>query len=294
MIAFREKLIHLHHCRGLSGKSMIKLLQHDAKLKHLYDLSSLDLRSITQISLQQATHLLHDLHSISIESLLQSYKNMNIQLMTIFDDAYPLLLKETYEPPFVLFLKGNVSLLQKSAFAVVGARAASSYAHKVVRLLIPALIEKEIVIVSGLAKGVDTMAHLAAMESGGHTIAVLGSGFLHPYPKENKYLLDKIASEHLVLTEYPPFIRPQKWHFPMRNRIISGLTNGTLIVQAKRRSGSFITAEYALQTGREVFAVPGNIDDPLSEGTNLLIQQGAKLVQNGKDILEEIHFTSNK
>lgn len=287
MKAFRKKLIHLHHCRGLRGKGMIKLLQHDAKLKRLYELSSQDLRSISQISLQQATLLLHDLRNISIEPLLQSYEKMNIQIMTIFDDAYPLLLKETYEPPLVLFLKGNASLLQKSAIAVVGARAASSYAHKAVHLLIPTLVEKGLVIVSGLAKGVDTMAHLEAMESGGHTIAVLGSGFWHPYPKENEYLLDKIANEHLVLTEYPPFIRPQKWHFPMRNRIISGLTNGTLIVQAKRRSGSFITAEYALQTGREVFAVPGNITDPLSEGTNLLIQQGAKLVQNGKDILEE-------
>lgn len=144
------------------------------------------------------------------------------------------------------------------------------------------------VIFSGLAKGVDTYAHESAIKHGGRTVAVIAGGFEHIYPKENKKLAWKLMSEQLIISEYPPGTRAEKWYFPLRNRIISGLSKGTLVIEAKSRSGSFITAEFALNEGREVFAVPGSILSPAFAGTNNLIQMGAKLVKEPKDIIEEI------
>ena len=209
-------------------------------------------------------------------------------MITILDREYPPLLKEIHDPPAVLFAMGNLSLLQKPALAIVGARDADEYALRALDRILPALINGEIVIISGLAKGTDTMAHSRAIAHGGDTIAVIGGGFFHIYPSENKRLAERIAREHLLLSEYPPVRRPEKWHFPMRNRIISGLSWGTLVVQAKERSGSLITADFALEEGREVFAFPGPVDSVLSEGTNRLIQQGAKLVANSTDIMDEM------
>ena len=178
--------------------------------------------------------------------------------------------------------------LKREAIAIVGARGADGYSQAALNLLLPPLITNDIVIVSGLAKGADTMAHKRTIEFGGKTIAVLGGGFFHLYPSENRGLAEKIKHEHLLISEYPPIWKPEKWHFPMRNRIISGLAKGTVVIQAKKRSGSLITADFALDASREVFALPGQIDNPLSEGTNHLIQQGAKLISSGQDILEEL------
>lgn len=232
----------------------------------------------------------NEFERVDIEKLLSLYTSQQIQIITIKDSQYPTLLKEIYDPPLALFMIGDLSLLQKDVLAIVGARKADHYAVKTVNLLLPSIIDKGIVIISGLAKGVDTIAHKQTIRLGGKTIAVLGSGFFHLYPAENRQLAKQIKQDHLLISEYPPMWRPQQWYFPMRNRIISGLAKGTVVVQAKRRSGSLITADYALNEGREVFAVPGSIDNPLSEGTNDLIQQGAKLVRSGNDILDELYL----
>lgn len=230
-----------------------------------------------------------EFNQIQINNLEQLYKSHGIGYLTYFDAEYPDLLREIYNPPLILFYKGNIKLLTQKALAIVGARDANYYGRQVLNKIIPPLIEKEMVIVSGLAKGIDTFAHMATIENRGQTIAVLGGGFFHIYPKENDSLAKEIALRHLLLSEYPPIERPAKWKFPMRNRIISGLTQGTLVVQAKERSGSLITADFALEQGREVFAIPGNITDVLSGGTNDLIQQGAKLVMNANHIIEELN-----
>lgn len=294
MNEFKQKLVLLHHCRGVSWKTIYKLLKTDPELRSLYEL---DYDSTFSHSLQTShansiTSTVRDLHSITIHEQIRQYAMNNIQIITFFDKEYPEELKETFEPPWVLYAKGNLALLEKKRkLAIVGSRQASEYGKNALARLVPELVNNDFVIVSGLAKGIDALAHEATLNSGGNTIAVIAGGLFHLYPQETIRLAKRIMEEQLILSEYPPNTRPTRWQFPMRNRIISGLSLGTLIVEAKRRSGSLITANYAVQEGREVFAIPGNIFSPFSVGTNELIQQGAKLVMGIDDILEEIHLT---
>ena len=208
---------------------------------------------------------------------------------SILDDCYPWDLSEIYDAPVLLFYKGNLDLLKFPKVAVVGSRACSKQGAKSVEKVIHSL-ENELVIVSGLAKGIDTAAHMAALQNGGKTIAVIGTGLDVFYPKANKRLQDYIGNEHLVLSEYGPAEQPLKFHFPARNRIIAGLCRGVIVAEAKMRSGSLITCERAMEEGRDVFAIPGSILDGLSDGCHHLIQEGAKLVTSGQDVLAEFEF----
>ena len=208
---------------------------------------------------------------------------------SILDDCYPWDLSEIYDAPVLLFYKGNLDLLKFPKVAVVGSRACSKQGAKSVEKIIQGL-ENELVIVSGLAKGIDTAAHMAALQNGGKTIAVIGTGLDVFYPKANKRLQDYIGDDHLVLSEYGPGEQPLKFHFPARNRIIAGLCRGVIVAEAKMRSGSLITCERAMEEGRDVFAIPGSILDGLSDGCHHLIQEGAKLVTSGQDVLAEFEF----
>ncbi|HHA8218734.1 TPA: DNA-processing protein DprA [Streptococcus pneumoniae] len=204
---------------------------------------------------------------------------------SILDDCYPWDLSEIYDAPVLLFYKGNLDLLKFPKVAVVGSRACSKQGAKSVEKVIQGL-ENELVIVSGLAKGIDT----AALQNGGKTIAVIGTGLDVFYPKANKRLQDYIGNDHLALSEYGPGEQPLKFHFPARNRIIAGLCRGVIVAEAKMRSGSLITCERAMEEGRDVFAIPGSILDGLSDGCHHLIQEGAKLVTSGQDVLAEFEF----
>lgn len=208
---------------------------------------------------------------------------------SILDDCYPWDLSEIYDAPVLLFYKGNLELLKFPKVAVVGSRACSKQGAKSVEKVIQGL-DNELVIVSGLAKGIDTAAHMVALQNGGKTIAVIGTGLDVFYPKANKRLQDYIGNDHLVLSEYGPGEQPLKFHFPARNRIIAGLCRGVIVAEAKIRSGSLITCERAMEEGRDVFAIPGSILDGLSDGCHHLIQEGAKLVTSGKDVLAEFEF----
>ena len=208
---------------------------------------------------------------------------------SILDDCYPWDLSEIYDAPVLLFYKGNLDLLKFPKVAVVGSRACSKHGSKSVEKVIHSL-ENELVIVSGLAKGIDTAAHMAALQNGGKTIAVIGTGLDVFYPKANKRLQDYIGNDHLVISEYGPGEQPLKFHFPARNRIIAGLCRGVIVAEAKMRSGSLITCERAMEEGRDVFAIPGSILDGLSDGCHHLIQEGAKLVTSGQDVLVEFEF----
>lgn len=286
MDEFRQRLIRLHHCRGIGWKSIYQILKNDPLLTTLFNGNTL---SFLPTSTQKT--LLSDLHSPVIEERINHYHSSNIHTITYFDDDYPALLKEIYDPPWVLYGKGNIDLLKKSQkLAIVGSRQPTDYGEKAIKAILPKLVEKEFVICSGLAAGIDTIAHESAIKLGGSTIAVIAGGLFHIYPKQNRSLALEMMRNHLVLSEYPPDTKPFKWHFPMRNRIISGMSRGTLIVEAKKNSGSLITANYAVQEGREVFALPGNIFSLNSVGTNELIQQGAKLVQTAEDILSEFLY----
>jgi len=209
-------------------------------------------------------------------------------VITIDDAHYPTLLREIADPPLALHFRGDVALLAHPSIAIVGSRRASPYAINVAQQLSAQLASCGLAIVSGLARGIDAAAHIAALDAGGKTIAVLGTGIDVVYPPSNRKLFARIAEEGLIVTEFAPGTPPRRENFPIRNRVISGLTSGTLIVEATGRSGSLITARMAAEQGREVFAVPGSIFSAGSEGTHRLIQYGAKLVHDANDVLDEL------
>jgi DNA processing protein len=209
--------------------------------------------------------------------------------ITLLDDDYPTLLRNIIDPPLVLHFRGDRSLLSRPGLAMVGSRRASTYAINVAELLARQLAPTGLVIISGLALGIDCASHTAALDAGGHTIAVLGTGIDIVYPRANRRLFQRIAEQGLIVTEFPPHTPPRPENFPIRNRVISGLAHGTVIVEATSRSGSLITARTAAEQGRDVFAVPGSIFSPGSEGTHRLVQYGAKLVHDAQDVLDELH-----
>ena len=208
--------------------------------------------------------------------------------VAIIDPEYPPLLREIVDPPFALFHRGDLSLLQQPMVAMVGSRRASSYGMNAAAHLAQQLVSAGVVIVSGLARGIDAASHQAALDASGKTIAVLGTGLDLVYPRSHGRLARDIAGQGLIITEFPPGTPPLAMNFPIRNRVISGISLGTVIVEATSRSGSLITARTAAEQGREVFAVPGSIFAAGTEGTHRLIQYGAKLVHDADDILQEL------
>ncbi|MEK0089519.1 DNA-processing protein DprA [Tetragenococcus halophilus] len=210
------------------------------------------------------------------------------QYVTWLSSDYPAELLELPYPPLVIFYRGNLDLLDYPRLAFVGARQASKYSTQVISKLLPTIVKRQFVIVSGLAKGVDRMSHEMTIRSGGLTIGVVGCGLDICYPREVSALFGEMKKNHLVLSEYPQGTPIQKNHFPMRNRIIAGLSKATCVIEAKERSGSLITAQLALDYGKEVFAIPGEILTGQSDGCHRLIQDGAKCVVSVQDILEEL------
>ncbi|MBM7647144.1 DNA processing protein [Bacillus ectoiniformans] len=284
-----QKIIHLQLCDGIGWKSIYYLLKKEADLKNLYSYSPAYLSNTLSISSSNATKVLHQLFQIDIHSMLKSLENNRISFIPIDHPIYPELLLTLPQPPWGLYAMGDLKLLENNRkLAIVGARKADDYGRTSLQTIMPDLVKNDCVIVSGLAKGIDTIAHSETIRLGGKTIAVIAGGFSHIYPKENIPLVKEIIKNHLLLSEYPPTVRPARWQFPARNRLISGLSLGTVVVQADERSGSLITAYCALDQGRDVFAVPGPIDDPLSKGTNTLISEGAKIVRTSEDILSEL------
>jgi DNA processing protein len=221
------------------------------------------------------------------KSLLQRLHSGGAIALCLEDPDYPSLLKEISDPPHVLYAQGNIELLNSFSVAMVGSRAATAYGKRAAFTLARDLVKAGATVVSGLAMGVDSEAHRGALSELGATIGVLGCGLDVTYPRQNANLYEEIRKKGLLLTEYPLGTRPDAFRFPARNRIIAGLSRGVVVVEAAKKSGSLITAEMALEEGREVFAVPGQIDSFKSSGAHWLLQQGAKLVQSADDILVE-------
>lgn len=210
-------------------------------------------------------------------------------ILTILDEMYPKLLREIYCPPTVLFYNGNLSLLShQRTIAIVGARMMTSYGEQAIKCLIPGVVANQLTTVSGLAKGVDALVHEATLANAGSTIAVIGNGLDITYPKQNSQLQNQIQKEGLILSEYPRGARPLRHHFVERNRIIAGLTTATCVVEARKNSGSLITASLALTENRNVLAIPGSIFSGNSQGTNQLIAAGARPLIELDDVLEEV------
>lgn len=204
--------------------------------------------------------------------------------ITLLDDNYPQRLKNIYKPPFVLFYKGDINLINSlKTIGVVGSRENSEYGKKATQKIVKELVENDYVIVSGLAKGIDAIAHRECLDNKGKTIAVVGNGLDKVYPLENKQLQEEIINKGLILSEYPNFIEATKENFPKRNRIVAGLSDSILVTEAKNKSGAMITVNRALEMGKDIFCVPDLINN--DSGCNTLIKEGAKLVENINDIL---------
>ncbi|MFJ8243989.1 DNA-processing protein DprA [Peribacillus asahii] len=284
----KDKLIHLHHCRGAGWKTIQAIVQVDPLLSSLFTKSYAEWKDIVPLPSNKLQMFFRDLHSLSIMEKLRRYEECHIQCLTMFDEEYPYLLQQIFDPPWVLYMIGRKELLkEQNTLAIVGTRTPTTYGLGALKTILPKLVEKNFTIISGVAAGIDAAAHMVTLNEGGKTIGVLGGGLMHIYPKRNVQLAETMMKQGLLLSEIPPMRRAEPWMFPVRNRIISGLSRGVLVIEARKRSGTLITAQAALEQGRDVYALPGNILSPQSTGTNQLIQDGAKLVLAASDIEEE-------
>lgn len=281
----RTRLLHLHYVK-IGRRLTLRLLKKDPSLSFIYsDIGRL--QAFYSISYKYASSIHKRLHKtyrceIFRRTILQN------ETLTILDSNYPKILSEINDPPLVLYVSGDIDILnEKRLLSVIGSRQPTNQAWRKVNYIVPPLVKDNWVIVSGMARGIDSFAHEITLKSSGQTIAILGGGFNHIYPRENQSLFQKISATGLVLSEYTPQTEPRRYHFPERNRIISGLSFGTLVIEAKQRSGTMITVDQALDQGREIYAIPGTPFEELTKGCNTLIQDGAKLVQHPTDISDD-------
>ena len=279
-----ELLYKLIYCEGLGIVGKWRLLHFAMK----FDYTDFNIDEVIKITNTSGNKgVLKESWQTLTTEWLQEKRNTQ-KSISFFSERYPESLKNIPQPPLALFYEGNIDFLEYPSIAMVGARLATPYASQVLYQLIPKLVLEKLVIVSGLAKGVDRLSHELAILAGGKTIGVIGCGLDRCYPKEVSNLFQEMKQKQLVLSEYPLGTPIKKHHFPMRNRIIAGLTQGTCVIEAKERSGSLITAQLALDNGKEVFAIPGEILSGQSSGCHRLIQDGAKCVYRMEDILEEL------
>jgi DNA processing protein len=252
-----------------------------------------DRASLKQVGLDRRAieNLIRTRAQLDLDAEVAEIEQHGLTFLTWEDEDYPTLLREIYAPPPVIYVRGELHPEDEWAVAVVGTRRATSYGKQVTRMLSQDLARNGVTVVSGLARGIDAQAHQAALDAGGRTIAVMACGLDRVYPPEHRNLARAIAENGALVSDYPLGTRPEARNFPPRNRIISGLSLGTVVVEAGRRSGALITVEFAIEQGREVFAVPGNIVSRSSMGCNRLIHDGAKMVLGIEDILEELNLT---
>lgn len=296
----REAILHLSLISGVGGStvgSLLKLDHFDFGPNGLYELSLKDLTRKFGLSERVASLCFDGLKNKNLleNELALINKEKDVKWLTLIDSEYPPLLKEIHSPPPVIYIKGKPSEFNSQSLAIVGSRQGGTYAKKVLEKLIPDIVTSGLDIVSGGALGVDSIAHEITLSNAGITHVILGSGLLNPYPLTNKKLFEEvISSGGSVISCFPMKTSPEKWNFPARNRIIAGLSSGCLVVSAPSKSGALITSKYALEEGRQVFAVPGDIFDELNAGCNQLISQGAKAVSKSNDIFEEIGIVPGK
>lgn len=285
----KKSTIFLNLLKSLSPKKIESIISSLSDTEDIFDLSQNALSRIPLIEKKDTETIIDVKNSGVLEKELQCIENEKIAVIDIFDNDYPKLLKEIAHPPLVLYVKGDVKILNEYIFAIVGSRIPTVYGIVSAKEFAMKLASLGLIIASGLARGIDSAAHKGALERG-KTIAVLGSGLANIYPRENLKLAEAIEKNGAVVSEFPLHENPHKENFPRRNRIVSGLAHGVLVVEAAEKSGALITAHCALEQNREVFALPGKIDSPVSRGAHLLIKEGAKLVDSVSDIVEELNI----
>lgn len=267
------------------GKS---LLERFKTPKAILEASLEGIAEVENVGREVAKNIVEGRRRIDLDRQIKLIEKNNIALIPLDSEFYPISLKSIFDPPLVLFIKGEILLQDYFSIAIVGTRLASFYGRTMSEKLTRDLVEKGFTIISGGARGIDTFSHQAALKAKGRTLAVLGSGLDIVYPPENKELFEEIAEKGALISEFPLSTRPDKGNFPMRNRIISGLSLGVVVIEAPHKSGALITVTHANEQGREVFSVPGHADSFVSRGTNQLLREGAKLVENVDDIIEEL------
>lgn len=274
--------------KGLGSKKKQLLIEVFKKPEIIYKSNRRDLLKVKGIGEETIKSILNEKVRKDLKRHIEYITNNNIEIITIEDEQYPNKLKEIYDPPMILYARGNIDILNKESIAIVGCRDISNYGISATKYFSFNLARKNINIISGLAKGVDSFAHIGAICAKGKTIAVVGNGLDSIYPRENLDIAKKILETGgTILSEYPLGTKPEKKNFPARNRIISGLSTSIIVVEAKERSGTLITVDFALEQGRNVYVVPGNIDSINSVGTNELLKQGAKPITSYLDLKED-------
>jgi len=278
---------------SIGAKKAMELLKHFGDPENLWHASKNDLIKFKNLKPVQINQILSSNYRDEAEKHLENMHKHGIYLVRWKDSCYPEMLKNIYDPPIVLYVKGKLKNVFRMV-AIVGSRRATTYGKEITERISYELARYGIGITSGMARGIDTCAHNGALKAGGYTIAVLGCGLDKAYPEENEILMNEIISkEGAVISEYPPGTLPKQYNFPARNRIISGLSDSVIVVEAGEKSGSLITANLAAEQGREVFAVPGNINSKYSRGTNKLIKDGACVFTDLSDIIDDIKYTAN-
>lgn len=283
----------LHLTEGLGPGTCRKLVSHFGGPEEVLAADERELLHVKGVGEKIASALRRRPSPETVEQEAETAWESGISLIPWDSAAYPQLLKEIHNPPTMLYVRGKSAALCKAGVALVGSRAASTYGRRIAESMARSLAGYGITVISGMAHGIDSAAHHGALSGGGETIAVLGCGVDVVYPQQNKKLYDEIAEGGAVVSEYPLGTQPENYRFPARNRIISGLSLGVVVVEAATRSGSLITAEMALEQGREVFAVPGRIDSVKSAGCHRILQEGAKLVHSVADIVNELPLHMN-
>lgn len=286
--------IWLSTISGIGARRFLKLLEMFDSPQMIYNASDKELIQLSRVLGEKcAQQILSSRNELALRRAESILLSPGINIITLQCSEYPTLLKTIYDPPPVLYIKGQPLRIDGPTIAVVGSRRSSEYGRVVAERISAQLAQLGVTVVSGLARGIDTMAHKGVLSTdSGYTIAVLGCGVDHVYPPENIGLYKAISERGTIISEYPPGTLPAAGNFPARNRIISGLSHGTLVIEAGLKSGALITVDCALEQGREVYALPGNISSQFSTGTNKLLKEGAKLITSVEDILEDLNITN--
>ncbi|NLJ78563.1 MAG: DNA-protecting protein DprA [Tissierellia bacterium] len=273
----------------IGSRSIGNIMEQVPQLTDLWNLPTKSIYSLKGINAKTKERIIANRRIDKIEEVFNHIEASNTDVTTIFDRDYPKMLKHIYDSPKVLYRKGQILEEDSLSIAIVGSRKATNYGKWATERLVNELVNLDVTIVSGLATGIDGIAHRKALKENGRTIGVLGNGLDIIYPRNNRDIYRDIPGNGAIVTEFCFGVSPLAYNFPQRNRIISGLSLGVIVVEAKEKSGSLITAHHAMEQGREVFALPGNINSIFSRGTNKLIGDGAKLVMDIDDVIEEIY-----
>lgn len=278
----------LANINGLWNGKRLLLYRNHISAEQLYYIEEKELENITGLTVEDIEAIKRSKDIWDIDKEWTDFCLTGFGFVTIEDNEYPIKLREIFDPPYCLFYKGNLPKPDKKTIAIVGARGRSAYGESVAKEIAKRLAVLNVDVISGMARGIDRDGHLGAIDGGGNTFAVLGCGIDVCYPVENKFLYDKIPNHGGIISEYPLNTPPLSINFPRRNRIISGLSDGVIVVEAKIKSGSLITADYALEQGKDIYVVPGRITDTLSQGCNALVKQGACIISSIDEFINEL------